>query len=258
MNQPANHFYEFGPFRLNPVEHLLLRDGEIVPLSPKPFELLLLLVRNHGHLLEKEEMMRAVWPDTIVEEGNLTRYISTLRQALGEKGNGQRYILTAPKRGYRFAAGAREVWDECADQVKPAQRIQGVRSIAALPFKPLVVDARDESFELGLADTLITKLCGIGQVIMKPTSAVRKYTELDQDAVAAGRELMVDAVLDGSIQRSGEIIRVTVRLVSVKDGAPLWAGQFDEKFTDIFRVQDSISERVAEILTVELIGLKLS
>jgi serine/threonine-protein kinase len=127
-----------------------------------------------------------------------------------------------------------------------------IKSIAVLPFKPLVAESRDETLEMGMTDTLITKLSAIRQINVRPISAVRKYTGLDQDPMAAGREQRVDAVLDGSIQKSGEKIRVTVRLVRVEGGAPLWASQFDEKMTDIFAVQDSISERVAGALAVKL------
>jgi DNA-binding winged helix-turn-helix (wHTH) protein/TolB-like protein/Flp pilus assembly protein TadD len=128
-----------------------------------------------------------------------------------------------------------------------------IKSIAVLPFKPLVVDSRDESLELGIADTLITRLGHLKQVMVRPTSAVRGYTGLDQDPIAAGREQRVDAVLDGSIQKSGERIRVTVRLMNVADGQQIWSDKFDEKFTDIFVVQDSISRQVAEAI-VNLTG----
>jgi DNA-binding winged helix-turn-helix (wHTH) protein/TolB-like protein/Tfp pilus assembly protein PilF len=135
-------------------------------------------------------------------------------------------------------------------QVPPVR----IRTIAVLPFKPLVADARDESLQLGMADTLITTLSNVSEITVRPTSAVRKYTGLEQDAVIAGREQRVDAVLDGSIQRLGDRIRVTVRLVRVEDGAQLWASKFDEKSSDIFLVQDSISNQVAEALAVRLTG----
>jgi DNA-binding winged helix-turn-helix (wHTH) protein/TolB-like protein/Flp pilus assembly protein TadD len=138
-------------------------------------------------------------------------------------------------------------------QASPATQI---RSIAVLPFKPLVAEARDDSLQLGMADTLITTLSNLSQVTVRPTSAVRKYTALEQDAVAAGREQKVDAVLDGSIQSQGDRIRVTVRLLRVADGAQLWAGRFDEKSTDIFVIQDSISKQVTGALTVQLTGME--
>jgi DNA-binding winged helix-turn-helix (wHTH) protein/TolB-like protein/Flp pilus assembly protein TadD len=127
-----------------------------------------------------------------------------------------------------------------------------IKSIAVLPFKPLVADVRNESLEMGMADTLIAKLSNFREINVRPISAVRKYADIEQDAVAAGREQKVDVVLDGQIQELDGKIRVTVRLVRVDDGAPLWANQFDEKMTDIFAVQDSISERVAEALALKL------
>src|SRR5215467_10563079 len=105
MSLQTKHIYEFGPFRLDATEHLLLCEGESVPLTPKAFDLLLALVERHGHLLEKEELLKKVWPDTFVEEANLASNISLLRKALGDGENGQRYIETVPKRGYRFVAG---------------------------------------------------------------------------------------------------------------------------------------------------------
>lgn len=130
----------------------------------------------------------------------------------------------------------------------------GVRTIAVLPFKPLAANAADEYLELGMADALITRLSNLKQVTVRPTSSVLKYASGGGDAIAAGRELGVDTVLDGSVQRSGDTIRVTVRLVRVSDGVPLWADTFDERFTNIFSVQDSISERMAGALTLNLSG----
>ncbi|MCA1602999.1 MAG: protein kinase, partial [Acidobacteria bacterium] len=137
------------------------------------------------------------------------------------------------------------------EQPQPATPI---RSIAVLPFKPLVAEGRDEALELGMADTLIARLSNIREINVRPISAVRKYVGLEQDAVAAGREQKVDAVLDGNIQKSGDRVRVTVRLLSVVDGRQLWAEQFDEKFTDIFSVQDSVSRKVSGSLAVTLTG----
>jgi len=128
------------------------------------------------------------------------------------------------------------------------------KSIAVLPFKPLVPESRDESLEIGMADSLITMLSNLGQIRMRPISAVRNYTRLEQDPIEAGREQRVDAVLEGSLQKTADRIHVTVRLVSVPDGTPLWAARFDEKFSDIFAVQDSISEKIAATLALKLSG----
>src|SRR5262249_33934502 len=133
-------------------------------------------------------------------------------------------------------------------------RVTRVDSIAVLPFKPLLADSRDEALELGLADTLITRLSSLKNVTVRPLSAVRRYTALDQDPVAAGRELKAQAVLEGSIQKVSDKVRVTARLISVADGGTLWTRQFDERWTDIFAVQDAISQRVADDLMAPLTG----
>ena len=127
-----------------------------------------------------------------------------------------------------------------------------IKSIAVLPFKPLVANNRDESLELGMADTMIARLSNIHEINVRPISSVRRYSALEQDPIAAGREQRVDAVLDGQIQKAGDKVRVTVRLLRISDGAPLWSSQFDENMTDIFAVQDSISERVTSALAVTL------
>jgi DNA-binding winged helix-turn-helix (wHTH) protein/TolB-like protein len=127
MVTPEKRSYEFGPFRLDPAERLLLREGEPVPLEPKVFDTLVLLVRNGGRLLGKEELIDNVWPDAVVEEGSLTRNISALRRALGEGEDGLRYIETVPRRGYRFVAGVRVLRDESPDPLKEERvRAQGV------------------------------------------------------------------------------------------------------------------------------------
>jgi serine/threonine-protein kinase len=129
-----------------------------------------------------------------------------------------------------------------------------VRSIAVLPFKPLVADRRDESLEMGMTDTLITKLSNISEVSVRPLGSVRRYGGLEQDPLAAGRQLGVEAVLDGTIQRSGDSVRVTARLIRISDGKQLWEGRFDLRFNGIFSLQDAISEKVAAALKPSLTG----
>jgi DNA-binding winged helix-turn-helix (wHTH) protein/TolB-like protein len=130
-----------------------------------------------------------------------------------------------------------------------------VKSIAVLPFKPLVIGERNEAIELGMADNLITKLSNLRQITVRPISAMRRYTSLEQDPIAAGREQQVDAVLDSSLQWSGEKVRVSVRLFSVQDGRLLWADMCDEVCSpDIFKMQDSIAEKIARALELRLTG----
>jgi DNA-binding winged helix-turn-helix (wHTH) protein/TolB-like protein/Tfp pilus assembly protein PilF len=324
MGKQTRHFYEFGAFRIDVANRSLLRNEEVISLAPKAFDVLLVLAQNPGRLLERDELMRILWPDTIVQEDNLTQTIFVLRKALGESPSGPKYIETIPKRGYRFvpevsalsgdeadsglptsSRPAREdmenesesaspgergdrapssapvphsdrgrkssrfafmvsaflglvvialVYFGMANRYRPAHAGLAVRSIAVLPFKPLVIGGGDEYLELGMADALITRLSNLRQIIVRPTSAVLKYTGPGQDLVSIGRELAVDALLDGKIQRSGDRIRVTVQLVRARDGAPLWAEAFDVQFTSIFAVQDSISRQVTQALMLKLTG----
>lgn len=127
MSKSEKPLYEFGPFRLDAAERLLLRGGEPVPLEPKVFDTLVQLIRNSGHLIEKGELMNEVWPDAVVEEGSLTRNISALRRTLGDGENGLRYIETVPRRGYRFVASVRELRDESFDSAKETQA--GVQTV---------------------------------------------------------------------------------------------------------------------------------
>ena len=310
-----NYFYEFGPFRLNRDERILLREGEVVPATPKQFDLLLVLIENRGHVVDKERLIQEVWPDIAVEEGNLTTNIYMLRKVLGEGTNEQQYIQTLPRRGYRFVGEVREVaagdarpaveelveirlltrqeqesqlprkaltrggWASIVakwklalaafglfvvtaavafywtwSKPKPPASGEAVKTLAVLPFKPLLADSRNESLELGMADTLISKLGGIRQLSLRPLSSVRKYTSLEQDPIEAARELGVDYVLEGNLQMEGDNTRATVRLWSVKDGRAVWSDQCDEQCSTIFELQDAIASRIASALGIELTG----
>ncbi|MGH9841676.1 MAG: winged helix-turn-helix domain-containing protein, partial [Blastocatellia bacterium] len=261
MRQTPTQIYEFGDFRLDVFKRLLLRKGEPVPLPPKVFDLLLILVEQPGQELKKDELMRRLWPDSFVEESNLTQYVFLLRKALGQSRGENRLIVTIPGRGYRFVEVVKPVGAEGfeisfgqAREFKPATDSVSVSSIAVLPFKSLGAEIGDQYLGLGMADALINRLSHIQQIAVRPTDAVLKYTDPAQDPLAAGRELGVDALLSGRFQRAGEIIRVTVQLVRVRDGSLLWAEKFEEHFSNIFAVQDSISEQVSRALTLRLSG----
>jgi DNA-binding winged helix-turn-helix (wHTH) protein/TolB-like protein/Flp pilus assembly protein TadD len=318
MLKQDSDLYEFGPFRLITSERLLLREGVRVQLTEKAFDTLAVLVQRTGRLVAKEDLIAEVWPDSFVEDNNLEKSISAVRQALGEKGPAFQYIETVRGHGYRFAAAVTAVtradavrtgeqfsrstlgdaqppadgsWSAAApaarrgsarslfwfwiaaaatldvslaayvwhaDLTKRVEKTAGPRSVAVLPFTPLASGARDEPLELGMADTLITKLGALSGVTVRPVTAVRQYTSLERDPVAAGRALRVETVLDGSIQRAGDRVRVTVRLTRVSDGVSLWTGTFDEKLADIFGLQDSISGQVTRALAARLNGSQSS
>lgn len=268
----------FGPFTLDMDRRVLLREGTPVPLTPKTYETLALLVRNSGRVVGKAELMDALWPDAVVEENNLNQQISTLRKALGDRAEEGRYIKTVPGHGYRFVGSPATPVSDLSDLPVPrrthllvAAAIAAIlliaggawfwfwrtphapvaqpRSIAVLPFKSL--SGGDEYLGLGLTDVLITRLSNIRGMIVRPTSAVRRYRQ-ETDPLNAGRRLHVDAVLDGTIQRMNDRVRVTVRLLNVADGAALWADTFDDRFTGFFAVEDSISERLTRALALRL------
>jgi len=128
------------------------------------------------------------------------------------------------------------------------------KTIAVLPFRSIGSEGDNEYVELGMADALITRLSNLRGIIVRPTSSVSKYTKLQQDAITSGRELGVEAVLDGSVQKIGDRIRITVRLIRSSDGSSLWAETFDEKWTDVFSVQSSIAQKTAGALALQLTG----
>lgn len=128
--------YEFGPFCLNPLKRIVLRDGDPLALTPKCFDILLALVEHAGEILVKEELMKNVWPDTVVEEGNLNRNISTLRRVLGESPNDHRYVVTVPGRGYRFVAEVREVPEDHPTVSRHAPQGAGMTESLEFPYEP--------------------------------------------------------------------------------------------------------------------------
>lgn len=288
--------YKCRGFEIDAVRRVLFDAvGQPVPLTPKVFDLLLFLVENRGELLTKDEIMSAVWPDTIVEESNLTQNISILRRALGDTRGENAFIATIPGRGYKWVA---EVMPDAPGGLglEPAGSDSGKtkaddpqkhpitfvtvvfiaaillaaggfyfyrsrvtagestepRVLAILPFKPLVEQNSDEALQIGMTDTLIAQLSNTSGIVLRPLSSVRKFTHGEQDPQAAGRELGADTVLDGSVQRWGDQVRVNIRLIDVDSGKSLWGGSFDENYENIFAVQDAISTKVAEALRLRL------
>src|SRR5689334_9919819 len=256
--------YSFGPFQLDLDEQILSRDGHAMALKPKMFEVLAVLVENSGRVMCKEELLEKVWADRFVEEGNLAVSIFEIRKALGSDNSGQHYVETVPRRGYRFAATVVQITNVDEHQVREfnstAREVTTSRitnrgtkdTIAVLPFKS-IGKSNNEYIGLGIADALITKLSNLRQITVRPTSSVRKYGE-GHDPITAGKEQRVEWVLDGSVQLSEKRIRLTVQLVHVRDEALHWAEKFDESFTEIFAVEDSISEKVAQALESRLTG----
>lgn len=247
--QSACHCYDFSYFRLDESERLLFRNHEVVHLPPKVFELLLLLVQNHGHVLTKDELLNALWPGSFIEEGNVPRNISTLRHLLGLP----ECIETVPRRGYRFCVPVRELWQEPGEEnALWSKDVVVIHSLAVLPFQPLSAAECDDSLGLRLADALITQFSNYEELAVRPTSTVRRYVHFELDPVAVGRELRVDAVLAGSLQQADGRIRVTAQLHSMVNGSSLWGEHFDAPFSDLFTLEDSLSTQVVQSLATLL------
>jgi DNA-binding winged helix-turn-helix (wHTH) protein/tetratricopeptide (TPR) repeat protein len=250
MKNDSDCIYNFGPFTLSVEERQLLVDGKQVSLTPKAIDTLIILVQNSGRVLEKKEIMDQIWPDTFVEEATLAQNIFTLRKALGESVTGGQYIETIPKRGYRFVGPVKKSYRKISEL--ETRGGSGLSSIAILPFNSLHPRSDDEYLGLCIADALITRLSNIKQMVVRPTRAVRKYDATHMDPGVVGKELAVDLVLTGSIQKIESRIRVTVQLVSVSDSTTFWSEQFDDTFDDLFSAQDSISEKIINTLTLKL------
>lgn len=234
--QPST--FSFGGFRIETAERRLLHGAIPVSLTPKAFETLLLLVENRGRLVPKEEFLQRVWPNTHVTEVSLARNISALRKALGDEG--EDFIETVSKFGYRFRSLVTEA------VASPSS--QSTTALAVLPFASVGVSEANAYLELGLADALITRLSTMRRVAVRPTGAVRRYAGTTPDLGEVGRELKVARILEGTVQVAGDRLRVTVRLVEVETQQPVWAEKFDETFSNIFAIQDSISEKVANAM----------
>lgn len=236
----AEDAYEFGPYRLDPRKKVLWRAGELVRLPPKAVEMLLALVEQHGDVVSKEELMRRVWPDTFVEEANLSVNVSALRKALGEQPDGRPWIETVPRRGYRFLARPRS-----APRVPPP-------ALAVLPFRVLGPDPVEDYLAIGMTDALITRLARGGSVLVRPTRSALRYAGASVDPREAGRELQVEAVIDGTLQRQGDRLRLTLQLVPLSARFRPWAGTFEERLTQVFAVQDAAAEAATRALEATL------
>jgi TolB-like protein/Tfp pilus assembly protein PilF len=248
----TNACYEFGPFRINARERLLLRAGEVVPLTPKVFDILLVLVQNSEHLLSKDEVMKLVWPDTVVEEGNIARNISTLRKALGEAPGQPQFIETIPWRGYRFVANVTRVEDQLVVSTRAAP--SAIDSIAVLPFVN-VGGANDfEYVAEGLSEAVIRSLAQVTQLRVMSRNSTFRYKNRSPEASVVGRELNVRAVLFGRVTASDDLLSISVELADARDDSHIWGAQYLRQRADLFTIQQKIAREIADKLRLKLNG----
>ena len=296
----TNRFYEFGPYRLDQHARVLLRDGVIVPLTPKVLDTLLALVENRNGVVSKDELLRLVWPDSFVEESNLAQNISVLRKALSQPPDQITYIETIPKRGYRFVPEVRsapageqptadssspaEVPPTTASPVVPAPRIRimtlaavavglcliaafwylryrqlgvpQVHSIAVLPLKNLSGDPQQEYFADGITELLTEELSKALPVRVTSRTSAMLYRGTGKSLPVIARELNVDAVLEGSVVRSGNRLRVTMQLIHGQSDRHLWAETYDRDLVDVLTLQMEIARAVAHEIRASTAGLR--
>ncbi|MGA9334691.1 MAG: winged helix-turn-helix domain-containing protein [Rudaea sp.] len=292
--------YEFGQFILVPAQNRLLCDGKVVSLAPKVFDTLVLLVRNQGRLIEKDELLRTLWPHTIVEEVALAHNVSQLRKVLGDTAENPKFIETVPKRGYRFIAAVRERGDpqaappavsvgsgEAPSTVWHLRRsgaaiagafaavlllasgtaayfyssptgkrveavLPAIHSLAVLPFENLSGDKEQEYFADGMTDELITELGAIGTLrVVSRTSAMR-FKGSHKPLREIADELNVDAVVEGTVLRSGNRVRITAQLIAATRDRQLWAQSYERDLSDVLTLQDNVSRDIAAIIRDKL------
>jgi TolB-like protein/DNA-binding winged helix-turn-helix (wHTH) protein len=289
--------YEFGQFTLVPTEKRLLCDGKVVPLAPKVFDTLVLLVKNQGRLLEKDALLEALWPHRVVEEVALAHNVSQLRKALGDPAEDPKFIETVPKRGYRFIAAVRQRGEpraappasggETPSAVRhtprsraailgafaavlvlaagtaayvhlspTGKRVTGVlpaiHSLAVLPFENLSADKEQEYFADGMTDALTTDLAQIGSLRVISRTSAMQFKGSKETLPQVGRDLQVDALVEGTVARGKNRVRVTAQLVEASSDYHLWARTYERDLKDVLALQDEIAQDIAEQIRVKL------
>ncbi len=231
--------FEFGPFRLEPAERRLWRDGILLPLTPKALDTLLALVENAGRAVGKDELMERVWPGTSVAEATIAQNIFALRKVLGDTP----HIETVPKFGYRFVTRVREAR-------QPLAKI----TLVVLPFENLSGDKEQEYFSDGLTDEMIAQLARLNPTelsVIARTSAM-KYKATTKTVAEIGRELRVSHLVEGSVRRAAGRVRVTAQLVQVADQTHVWTETYDRYFGDILVLQSYIAQAIAREIKIQL------
>jgi TolB-like protein/Tfp pilus assembly protein PilF len=251
-----NLCYEFGPYQLDLCKRILTRDGDGIPLTPKATEILIALVKNAGQLVEKDELLKEVWPDTFVEESNLTQNIFTLRKVLGDDRSGPKYIETVARRGYRFLPTVRTVShvENGDSRPQPAGVIPQSPVVAVLPFINNTDDPELEYLADGITGNLINNLSRITQLRVMSRSRVLRYNSKEVEPQEAGKELRADAVLVGKINSRSSGLIVNVELVEVGTGYQIWGNTFDSELKDLLEIQESIAKQTLTTLKLKLTG----
>jgi DNA-binding winged helix-turn-helix (wHTH) protein/tetratricopeptide (TPR) repeat protein len=256
MSSPQSGVYKFGEFRIEAGKRLLLRGGALVALTPKAFDTLLHLIQNRQRVVEKDELMQAIWPDTSVEENNLNQNISTLRRVLGESRGENRYIATIPGKGYRFIADV----EGGGAPSGPVQAAPERVTLAVLPFENLSSDREREYLADGLTEETIAAL---GQIdpehlgVIGRTS-VMTYKKATKTLGEIGSELGASYLVESTLRGEGGRFRVTSKLIHVKDQVQVWTASYDGEPASVLNFQRELSAAIAEQIRLRLSPERLS
>jgi TolB-like protein len=264
MIDGKSFLYEFGPYHLNASERVLMRGGSRIRLTPKAYATLLVLVENSGHVVNKDELMKVIWPDAFVEDSNLTQNIFTLRRILGKTRDNPRYIETVPRRGYRFAASVKKVSEVAAPELARRAKAGKIskdktagtttRVLAVLPFLNVSGDVNMEYLSDGITESIINSLSQLPGLRVMSRSAVFRQKAQARDAQRIGKSLGVDAVLVGRVHSLEDRLLVNTELVDVANGWQLWGENYDRGQGAILEVQDEIARQISAALKLKLTG----
>lgn len=234
--------FQVGEWLVEPDLNRICRADTIVPVEPKAIDVLECLADNPGEVLSKEKIIRTVWPDTFVSSGSLTYSISELRKALGDDAKNPRFIQTIPRKGYRLIAPV--------TQRKPSLKSQP--SVAILAFSDMSPEKDQEYFCDGTAEEIINSLTRVRGLRVAARTSAFAFKGKSEDVRTIGRKLGVTAVLEGSVRKAGDKLRITVQLINVEDGYHLWSERYDRELRDVFVIQDEISRSIAAALKITL------
>lgn len=260
MSNANRKVYDFKGFRLDGAERRLLHNGRPVQLKSKIFDLLLLLVEKRGQLVEKDELMREIWPNTIVEENNITVSMSILRKRLGEDRAGREFIETIPRRGYRFVAEVKEIsldqaatttsFDSGSGDLSP--RETPIESLAVLPIQNVLSDQNVEYLSEGITESIINSLSQIPELRVLARSTVFRFKGTEINVEEVGRLLNVDGLVLVRVIQLGEKLIIRSELVKVADGSQVWGAQYNPTPADLLEIQGEIAKAISESLKIKL------
>lgn len=245
--------FSFEGFRMDTDRQELVRDGEVVALQPQVFDFLCFLIENRDRVVSKDEVIDEIWDGRAISDGSLNARVNAARRAVGDSGERQAVIKTVPRKGFRFVAAVTE-GAEVVPVDRPAMSDEGDNgpSLTVLPFENLSADPDHAFLADGLTEDVVTALSKLRGFFVtdRSTTFALKSQEIDLREIAA--ELGVRYVLQGSVRSAGQRIRVTASLVNARTGAQLWSERYDRDLTDIFEIQDQLTESLVGHLSPEL------